>query len=418
MTTTMTIEKHGEILYTLLPSAFNPSGPISTKDMFKGRNQQISDSLDALFQPNQHLIIIGERGVGKSSLANIIYHLIVSFGQKVPNYWYGKVNCGKRETFTGLWKEAFRSVRFTQETRPVGFVSETNPGHKVTYTLTDLLSESEFTPARIVSIIRDNPGVWIFDEFNTLVRREAQPFADLVKALSDAGSKAKIILVGVADSLSALIEDHSSIDRSIRQILMPRMTQPELREILEGAENITGMKFIEESKAEIIGLSQGLPYFVHQVGLYSAREALKQMKWDIVPHDISAGIVEALRTSEESIREAYRLAIHSRKPDALYAHVLLACALASKDPYGFFKQADVVHPLSTIRGKRIVPGVFAAHLSAFCSTERGHILSRRGSQQNYVYRFTNPLLQPYTIMMGLSTKMIPDDWLQTLIKDK
>jgi hypothetical protein len=138
------------------------------------------------------------------------------------------------------------------------------------------------------------------------------------------------------------------------------------------------------------------------------------LKTEVAPADISAGIDEALRASEESIREAYRLAIHSRKPTALYAHVLLACALARKDPFGFFKQTDVSDPLSRIRKRRIVPGVFAAHLSAFISTARGNILARRGSPQNYVYRFSNPLLQPYTIMMGIKSGMIPQDWLNHL----
>ncbi|RJQ77159.1 MAG: hypothetical protein C4519_13880 [Desulfobacteraceae bacterium] len=403
-----------KIVYSLLPQAFNPAGPISRKDMFKGRSQQISDSLNAVFQPYQHLVIVGERGVGKSSLANIIYDLITSLGKKVPSYWYGKVNCGKRETFTSLWKEAFRNVKFTQKIAPVGFTQGLATGNETTYTLTDVLTEREFTPSRIVSIIRDNPGVWVFDEFNTLPRREAQPFADLIKALSDAGAKAKIALVGVADSLAALIEDHGSIDRSVRQILMPRMAPAELEEILTGAESITGLNFHGASKNEIIGLSQGLPYFTHQVGLCSAKAAVSQLKTSIAPEDISAGIDEALRASEESIREAYRLAIHSRKPSALYAHVLLACALASKDPFGFFKQTDVSETLSSIRKRRTVPGVFAAHLAGFISQDRGSILSRRGSPQNYVYRFSNPLLQPYTIMMGIKSGMIPPDWLNNL----
>lgn len=414
MNTRISEEQRDKVQYSLLPQAFNPAGPISRKDMFKGRSQQISDSLDAVFQPHQHLVIVGERGVGKSSLANIIYDLIASLGKKIPSYWYGKVNCGKRETFTSLWKEAFRSVRFTQKNSPVGFITSDSSDGETTVTLSDMLTEREFTPARIVSVVCDNPGVWVFDEFNTLPRREAQPFADLIKALSDAGARAKIALVGVADSLAALIEDHRSVDRSVRQILMPRMDPAELREILTGAEQVTGLSFDEQSKVEIIGLSQGLPYFTHQVGLCSAKAALSQMKTAVVPGDISAGIDEALRASEASIRESYRLAIHSRKPDALYAHVLLACALAKKDPFGFFKQTDVSEPLSRIRGRRIMPGVFAAHLSGFISSERGNILARRGSPQNYVYRFSNPLLQPYTIMMGIKSELIPRDWLDHL----
>ena len=379
--------------------------------MFKGRARQIEDALDAIFQRSQHIVILGERGVGKSSMANILYDLIAGLGAKAPNYWYGRVNCGRRETFTTLWKEAFRSVKFTQSKPAMGFGSESSPKDEKTLTLTDLINEEELSPARIVTIIRNNPGIWVFDEYNTLQRRDAQPFADLLKALSDAGTQAKLVLVGVADSIGNLIEDHASVERSVRQILMPRMDADEMTAIIQGAESETGLSYSDDAKKAILALSQGLPYFTHQIGLFSAKAALGRLCTDVEFQDVLNGIAEALRASEESIKEAYRLATHSQKKGALYRHVLLACAIAQKNEFGFFRQGDVGGPLSMIRNRRQVPGVFAAHLSAFCDQARGPVLSRRGPAHNYVYRFLNPLLQPYAIMQGMSEGLLSHDWL-------
>jgi hypothetical protein len=50
--------------------------------MFKGRVKQIRNSLEAIFQPNQSLIVIGERGVGTSS--HIIYDRMKDFGNEIP----------------------------------------------------------------------------------------------------------------------------------------------------------------------------------------------------------------------------------------------------------------------------------------------------------------------------------------------
>ncbi len=407
-----------DIEYRVLPKAYNPSGPISRKDMFKGRAAYIDGSLEAIFQPDQHLVIIGERGVGKTSLANIIYDLITDLGTKIPNYWYGKVNCGTRETFASLWNSAFRNVRLTRETKQIGFTFEKSNTLKESTTLGDSIPSTELSPSRIVTIVKDKPGVWIFDEFNMLPRVEAQPFADLIKALSDAGSKAKIVLVGVAESVAALIEDHRSVDRNIRQILMPRMDSAELLEIIHGAETITGMKYSEAAQNIIINLSQGLPYFTHQLGLCSAKAALTKKKLNVATVEVKTGIEVSLSSSEESLKEAYRRAIYSRKPNAMYKEVLLACAIAEKDPFGYFKMTDVVDPLSRIRQKKVVPGAFAAHLASFCSDNRGSILLKKGSPQNYVYRFVNPLLQPYTIMHGISEGSAPQEWIRSLEKGK
>jgi hypothetical protein len=297
--------------------AFVPSGPISRKDMFKGRSAQITEALAAVLRPSEHLVIVGERGVGKSSLANIIFDIIAGLSSQMPAYRYGKVNCGDRETFDSLWREVLRTVKFTHQEKRVGFSAGPSPEpQSVAYTLSDTLPDQELTPARVVGIIKGNPGIWVFDEFNTLRKTEAQPFSDLIKALSDAGSQAKVVLVGVADSLAQLLRDHSSVERSV--------------------------------------------------------------------------------------------------PNAIFATVLLACALAKKDPFGYFKMSDVTSPLSKLRKRRVVAGTFATHLAAFCSEERGAPLCRRGARHNYAYRFTNPLLQPYTVLKGLVGNQLKEEWLGAL----
>jgi Cdc6-like AAA superfamily ATPase len=410
----MTEEQKNKLLYRLLPRAFNPAGPISEKDMFMGRSKQIDNAMEAILQPNQHLVIIGERGVGKTSLANVIYDIMKELETSI-GFIYAKVNCGRSESFTSLWKSILRSVRFTKTTRKAGLGVDDSASTKEISTLADTIPEDRVTPSRIVELVGNRPGVWIFDEFNTLTRREAQPFADLLKALSDSSSKSKLILVGVAESLATLIEDHASVERSIRQVIMPRMNVKELGQIITGAEKKTGLVFSPKVQQVIVKLSQGLPYFVHQLGLCSGKAAVNGDRTTVDRTQLLAGIADAIDSSEQSLQEAYRLAIHSQKPQALYREVLLACALARTDAFGYFQQSAVIGPLSRIRNRAVVPGMYAAHLTAFCAPERGPVLVRRGARRNYVYRFMNPLLQPYAIMHGIKEGHVQSDWLDSLV---
>jgi ABC-type transport system involved in cytochrome bd biosynthesis fused ATPase/permease subunit len=54
---------------------------VSNPDLFAGRKEQIDRVFGAVFSPGQHAAIYGERGVGKSSLATIIYDVVILSGQ-------------------------------------------------------------------------------------------------------------------------------------------------------------------------------------------------------------------------------------------------------------------------------------------------------------------------------------------------
>lgn len=53
-------------------AVFTPAVPISSDSLFAGRSTQISKLVDAINQRGQHAVLFGERGVGKTSLANVL----------------------------------------------------------------------------------------------------------------------------------------------------------------------------------------------------------------------------------------------------------------------------------------------------------------------------------------------------------
>ena len=61
------------------------------------------------------------------------------------------------------------------------------------------------------------------------------------------------MLVGVADSVDQLIEEHQSIERAAVQIHMPRMSVSELSEIIDKGLSQAGMTIEPEAKKSIAG---------------------------------------------------------------------------------------------------------------------------------------------------------------------
>ena len=257
--------------------------------------------------------------------------------------------------------------------------------------------------------------VLIFDEFDRLKKdKSTSLFADTIKELSDIAAPATVIIVGVASSIDGLIKEHRSVERALCQVLMPRMTNDELGEVVQKALGQLEMTIDSEAQDLIVALSQGLPHYTHLLGKAACRSALEKNYLRITAAHVRTGIAQALEDTQQSVRTSYQEATSSPRKDTLFKQVLLACALAPVDDLGYFFSADVRDPLSRITGKHYdIPG-FSQHLDKFSSNRRGNVLEKAGTQRRFQFRFQNPLLQPYVIMRGIVDGLLSGDALALL----
>jgi len=389
---------------------FSPATPINTRDLFAGRTEQIRQAGQAVHTRGQHAVIFGERGVGKTSLANILKVLLAA-----ENTLVVKINCHQEDAFHKIWHNALSEIQIIEEMRP-GL-------HPVPTTRASSPAESvgpESGPDDVRRILqrlgRAGDTVIIFDEFDRLQGGKAQRlFADTIKNLSDNAVNTTFVIVGVANDVSGLIAEHASIDRSLVQIQMPRMRPGELKEIINKAMHELGMTIRDDALELIVLLSQGLPHYTHLVGQESATTAINAHRKEIALPDVKGGVNTALTNTQHSILDAYQKATKGQRKGTLFRQVLLACAIAEVDEQGYFVSAAVREPLTKIMGKRYeIPG-FSQHLDKFSSdATRGPVLERAGTSRRFRFRFINPLLQPYVIMRGLSDGSLEGDVLDLL----
>lgn len=388
-------------------SVFTPAAPISEKDLFAGRLAEINKVVDAINQPGQHAIIYGERGVGKTSLANVLSSKLVS--RSGIQALAPRVNCTVNDTFSVLWRNVLSQITFAINEPSAGFKGDIKKSVKAAC---DMVPDpSHITPDQVRLLLsqigRGQVFLVIFDEFdrlpNEVVRRA---LADTIKTLSDYAVPATIILVGVAETVGDLIAEHESIERALVQVPMPRMDHEELYEILDKGTRKLRMRIDSDARATIARLSQGFPTYTHRLGLHAARSAIADKRLTIEPHDVKSAIAESVGNTQQSLQNDYRMAITSSQPNNLYERVLLACALANRDQFGFFAAADVKDPLSAIMKRSYEIPSFAKHLKHFCDPNGGFVLRREGVARKYRYRFTNPLMQPFVTMKGVVDGLI------------
>jgi Cdc6-like AAA superfamily ATPase len=368
---------------------FNPSAPIDEDKLFNGRLEQVNDLLDIVYERGAHAVIFGERGVGKSSLANTISSKLPPV---ITNIKFIKDNCRPEDSFFDIWAKLLWEFKFD--------------GREVSEFLKN--ESREFIIIKILeSLPKENQYIFILDEFDRIESANIKKaMADTIKHFSDYPQNITIVVVGVGTSIDQLFGAHPSIERCCRQIPMQRMSDDELSEIISERYPKIGIGATEAMRSKLVDLSQGMPGFVHLAGREAALSALSRQSRSIEDFDYSTSIKESVRRAQNSIITAYSKAIYSPKKN-FYAEVLLACALAKRDEQGKFSATDIRDQLRKILGYDIEISGFTRHMAAFCDADRGAVLRKTGKPKRFQYQFIDAPLQPYIVMVGRRDGFIP-----------
>ena len=377
---------------------FTPSSPLTENDLFAGRSEQIEKMLDATSERGKHVILFGERGVGKTSLARLFENF---FPKTLRHVHVVREQVDPTDDFSSIWAKVFRDIH----------VDVSQNGNTETVSVASLIDgilQPDEVRRRLEGLFPPNDlPIIIIDEYDKLSDPSANDLmANTIKSLSDFGVNVTVILVGVADNVIELIGEHQSVQRCLEQILMPRMETNERREVLNRAIPRLGMEITFDASRKIIDLSRGLPAYIHSLGLYAVRNACARRSLTITEEDVDFAITRAIEKAQEIVRENYAVAVHSNRADTLYKEVLLACALAETNDRGMFAPQAVCAPLSTVLKRGVEISTFQQHLKKFIAPERGEILIRKGRERAYQFRFADPIMQPFVIMKGIEDKLI------------
>ncbi len=386
-----------------LQQNFSPGAPVRAKDLFAGRISQLRSVLEAIEARGRHTVIYGERGVGKTSLANIVAAVAAE------DALVAKVNCDSDDDFGSVWRKVFRQLTLARSRKAPGFTGSTLTANT---TLETLLPE---TPAaddiqRLLELLRRS-SVVILDELDRIrSQNTTRRLADTIKTLSDNSVPSTLVLVGVADSVSDLVAEHLSIERALVQVQMPRMSPEELGEIVDRGFAAANLGISLGAKRQVVALSQGLPHYTHSLSLFAGHSALDRASRLVDESDVQAAVRTAVTAAQQSILQLHHRATSSPRRENLYGKVLLAAAMAPVDQLGYFAAADVREPMRKVTGKKYQIPSFSRHLHDLCDPRRGPVLQKAGAARKLRFRFVNPLLQPFVLLNGISQGLLRADF--------
>jgi energy-coupling factor transporter ATP-binding protein EcfA2 len=372
---------------------FTPHQPISDVELLLGRQREVQKIVQTLNTPGQHVLLYGERGVGKSSLANIVTSVL----QHLIDREIFVKRCDRADTFESMLRNPLASVGgdFTlksasQETTGNASVdlklATGGRGRTVTenYDVSNSLS-----PSTVAELIHDVNGLLLVDEVDAIADSvERRKLAELIKLLSDARSGFKILIVGIAETGSELTASHPSVQRCLKETKLRRMSENELKQVVfTGAEKV-GLSFTPKVVAAIARLSAGYPHFTHLIALKCAERAIAEKRTEIRDANLKDALLLAVEDAEGTLKEDYDRATRSTGTE-MYRNIVIAAATVKSEE---FTSAALRDEIGNLTGNPISQGSLNNFLKRLLSDDGASIL-RRVSKG--MYRFSDPRMASY-----------------------
>ena len=385
----MTEEQNKKL--SLIGEIYTPSYPIEIKELFSGRTEQLRAVFDFLRQKGKHIIVYGDRGVGKTSFSNVI-KVICETDRQVA-----KVSCSTQDTFESLFHSILSKLTYDYEEaqKKIGFGTEIERTNK-SLIFSNLYTQDQVNIQVLTSVFELLNPVIILDEFDRLSPSKFNKaiFTDLIKTLADNLPQTTLIIVGVSEDVATLIDEHLSIERNLSQIYMPSMSPDEITAIIRKGEEPLRLTFDESVTSRIIDLSSGYPHFTHSLCYYSTTAAVWDNSTIITDQHLNIAIKQTIDNAHESLRNSYRTATLATKQN-IYQEVLYAASIVETDEYGYFQANDLEDLLSRILHKEVKVNNFTFHLGKFCTDERGNVFNMTGAKNRHRYKFRNPLMKAF-----------------------
>ena len=310
------------------------SSAIKSIEHLKGRETQSQLIERTLRSPGRSVFIYGDRGVGKTSLAqtsayrfnsslgapliigvdssstffSIIHDLCSKIAGLRPDLISKTNNFGASAGYKGLSIEIGKEIE-TGTVPPPKSINEAIP-----------LIEFFFPNDESDSVV-------VIDEFERFENaKDRALFADFIKQIGDQELSLKFIFCGVADALDELLASHHSCYRYLETIALERLEWPARAEIIEATANAFNVVLPEEIVWRITAISDGFPYYIHIVceklfwRMFDHEDQITTCTNDIYKNAVN----DAVTTIEPTLKITYEGATKKYNND--YEEVLWATA--------------------------------------------------------------------------------------------
>jgi uncharacterized protein len=292
----------------VLRRTLSPTTPIRSAEHLRGREKKLEDIRRALVQPGRHIFIYGDRGVGKTSLAQTAAYEHQS-ASKPPIF----LGCDPKSSFARIAQElasrllgheptmqkAVKQSKGSAGWAPIAVAERQRSTEHGRVAEPKSVNEATALVGHAAAQYAPQPVI-VIDEFERITDpAERTLFADFIKQAGDQTMPFKLIFCGVGSALDQLLDAHHSCYRYLAAVELERLAFSPYLEIVEAAASACGVKFEDSSYYRIPKISDGFPHYVHLI--------TEKLLWEIfedaepVHTSKAAHYVDAIRAGVQDI---------------------------------------------------------------------------------------------------------------------
>lgn len=377
-----------------LRSAFTPSLPITDRRLFAGRLDVLTTLIRSIEDQRVHVIMYGERGIGKTSLV----HVLTQAAQEA-RYIVVYVSCGAGSTFDEIFRAVAVDVPLLYHSGFAPTAEEAEKGGS----LADLLPATPLTPRLVADLFAKLTGtrvLVVLDEFDVCESPEfRRNIAELIKNLSDRSIRTQLVIAGVAADLTELVEHIPSIRRNIFALQVPKMTASEINHLVENGEAQSGVDFDSAATDFIVYVANGSPYLASLLCHHAGLAAIEKGRSRVVIKDVAVAVDQALTEFRGRISK-YSLVQIDQAAKGGVRHMLGVMAGVAQFNNGHFDARDIeaVHAGSTNAAS------FKATIDELAANRV--LIEPHEDENGRGYRFSEEAVLPYLWILAAQKRFI------------
>jgi len=325
------------IITSGIRDVFTPHIPVDEISHFFGREDEATRLVSVINSPGQHILLYGDRGVGKTSLAKTTCKLIL---QKLQRGDFFEKRCDSGDTFSSIFEEPLEKVgidfsfKEKTQTHNQGGGAEINAG----FVKADLSSKRETKTTQTATFKPDSPswvanqlkslsGIMLIDEADAISsNKDKKKIAELIKLLSDYNSTFKLVVVGIAATGEELTAGHPSVERCLKEVALQRMSDDDLKKIILNGMNSLSLRPDDSVVEKIVDISAGYPHFTHLVSLKCGESAIINDNRHVTKEVLKGALNEAVKDSEGALQRMLESTLRVLNTPQEYKLLLLTAA--------------------------------------------------------------------------------------------
>lgn len=399
--------------------AFTPAQVIDDPERFAGRHRELQELAEALDIPGGHIMVYGNRGIGKSSLAQQLMLMAQGHATLIDRL--------EHKPFTTLdylpiYIQCDDYITNVQDLIVRLLTTDTGLSDWIPYKIKQIEGNSSLGGSLSFEILKlegkaeakviesrpeittdimplffnalnsiANAGIAksgiliVIDEFDRVSDRSG--LASVLKSLD---SRVKFALVGVSTNVAELIGEHESVARQFTGgcVKVDPMSPTEISDLFDRAEIVLDneVTFPPETRSYISSLAKGHPFLVHLLGRSSTISAIRRNSQIVEVSDAKDALSEIAAKGTAPIQEGtYKQAVaHS------YTREIVLKEFS-------FVDDEEIH--TTVVYQKIAeklgmkdPAAISVYMGHLTSERYGRVLER--TKDRY-YRFRDSLFKAY-----------------------